>query len=155
MAAAPVFALDARPQREVPDVQVEDVIVTCSAYAARIVLVGALEGDVPHVGRDVAEPEANPASERTVRLRAMQDQRAVQRELPGAERRVHGRRVVHALVDGLSRVIHAVRDDPSSESTQPGPVGFPACCASSIQLRASGRQVGTGRTSRPAMGQGK
>src|SRR5215471_1835741 len=75
---------------------------------------GRLDGGarVPDVSRDVADPESDPAPERLVRLRAMQDQRVVQRELSGAERRVHGGRVVHDPVDRLSRAIHAVRDDP-------------------------------------------
>src|SRR5215472_16841238 len=74
---------------------------------------GRLDGGahVPNMSRDVADPEPDPAPVRTVRLRAMQDQRVVQRELPRAKRRVHGGRVVHDPVDRLSRAIHAVRDD--------------------------------------------
>src|SRR5262245_20290481 len=67
---------------------------------------------VPYVSRDVADAEANPTPGRTVRLRAMQEERVVQRELSRAKRRVHGGRVVHEPVDRRSRAIHAVRDDP-------------------------------------------
>jgi hypothetical protein len=66
---------------------------------------------VPHVRRDVADPEADPPPARAIRLGAVQGERVVQRELSGAQRRVHRRRVVHRSVDGLSRTIHAARDD--------------------------------------------
>src|SRR6266849_5347539 len=100
------------------ELEVAERIDTADQHGRRLVL----HAQVLHVRRDVADRQADPTSGRPIRLRAVEAQRVVQRELARAQWRVNRRRVVHVPDDRLPRTIHAAGDDARAMGQLPATV---------------------------------